>query len=71
MLNREQRDILRHTAWRAVNRMYCGSREDPDILALINAGLMRYVGSPSFLPESDGYYTVTGAWRKALETPDA
>lgn len=66
-LTSKQREILHHTKWRAANRTYCGSREDADLKALCEAGLMQYLGHRSWLPDDGGYFTITGAGLKALE----
>lgn len=67
MLSEAQREILDHIIHRAAQQMFCGNCADPDIQTLVQAGLMRYCGSPGFLPNGDGYYTITEAGRKALE----
>lgn len=62
-----QREILHHTKCRAVNRMYCGARNDPDLVALCDGGLMRYAGYKGWLPPTDGYFTITDAGVSVLQ----
>ena len=59
-----QRDILDHTAYRAVGGFYCG--DSGDMQELVHLGLMVSVGRKSFVP--DEYFTLTGAGRQALKT---
>lgn len=61
-LNREQREILEHTAKRAAGGLYCG--DSPDMQALVSAGLMEFAGRKPFVP--DTYFRITSAGREAL-----
>jgi hypothetical protein len=67
-LTREQREILHHTKWRAANQAYCGAIDDPDLIALCDAGLMRYVGTRSWLPKTEGYFVITSNGIRALKS---
>ena len=66
-LTDEQYETLHHTKWRAANRMYCGDRSDPVLVALCEAGLMKYCGTKAWLPEGGGYFTITAAGNAALK----
>lgn len=65
-MNAEQWEILYHAKWRAAGGMYCGSKSDPNIIGLVEAGFFREAGTPAHLPDTDAYYAVTGAGGKAL-----
>lgn len=54
-------DILRHTVTRAAGERYCGG--GPEMDELVAAGLMEYIGTPSWSP--DPFYTITRAGREA------
>ena len=58
-ITKPQMEILHHTKWRAANSMYCGDRSDPDLQALCDAKLMRYLGTKAWLPQTEGYFTIT------------
>lgn len=62
-LNKEQIQILRHTA---KNRRYCGGSADMD--ALVAAGLMSDCGRVGWCP--DNYYALTDAGRSVLHAYD-
>ena len=61
-LNREQREILSHTMYRAAGKRYCGDSED--MQALVKAGYMKPCGTASWCP--DPFFTITAEGRKAL-----
>jgi len=61
-LTNEHKEILNHTKYRAVNKFYCG--DSKEMQELCSAGLMRSVGSKSFVP--DEYFTITSEGRVAL-----
>ncbi|MGI9485426.1 MAG: hypothetical protein ACR2RF_06000 [Geminicoccaceae bacterium] len=69
-LTDQQREVLQHTTWRAANRMYCGDRSDPVLTGLCKAGLMKYCGTKAWLPETEGYFTITAAGIAALKVRD-
>ena len=66
-LTDQQCEVLQHTKWQAANRMYCGDRSDPVLTALCEAGLMKYCGTKAWLPETEGYFTITAAGNAALK----
>ncbi len=61
-MNREQRDIMEHTATRAANGLYCG--DSPDMQMLVADGLMVSAGRKSFVP--DEYFRLTSKGREVL-----
>lgn len=58
-LNNEQKSIIEHTI---KNGIFCGGSEDMN--KLVDAGLIKYAGRKSFVP--DPYYRVTPAGKQAL-----
>lgn len=63
-LNREQQEILIHTATRAARGCYCG--DSPDMQALVAGGLMKSAGRVSFAP--DEYFRLTGAGSEVVRS---
>ena len=62
ILNREQQEILIHTACRAAGGYYCGDSryycgDSQDMQVLVAAGLMESAGRKSFVP--DEYFRLT------------
>jgi len=62
-LNKEEKDILKHTLERAANKRFCGG--SPDMDSLVDKGLMKDLGKVSFVP--DNYYTITQEGEAALK----
>jgi len=62
-LNKEHKEILNHTIYRAAGGFYCGGGKKMD--ELCEAGLMQYVGKKSFAP--DLYYRITQKGREVLK----
>ena len=62
-LTTNQKEILDHTAYRAVGNLYCGDSED--MQELVRLGLMESAGKKSFVP--DEYFKITALGRKALK----
>jgi len=62
-LANEQIAILKHTVNRAVGGRYCGGGKDMD--ALVDMGLMTYIGTPSWC--QDPFYSITAKGREALK----
>lgn len=60
-LNKEQYEIMCHTVERAAGQRYCGSSSD--MRDLVNRGLMKSLGKPSWCP--DEYFTITDKGREA------
>ena len=54
-LTKEHVEILKHTAYRAARRMYCG--DSPEMRELAEAGYMRSAGTAAWCP--DEYFTIT------------
>ncbi len=63
IITSNQEEILKHTAYRAANNLYCGDSDD--MQELVRLGLMVSVGKKSFVP--DEYFTLTSIGRKALK----
>lgn len=66
-LNNEQYEILYHTKWRAAGGAFCGAKDNPDMKALVDEGLMIDAGRPGWIPESDSYFRITPAGAAALK----
>lgn len=62
-LTSEEKEIIIHTATRAAQGLYCG--DNPELLALVEKGLMEYEGRKSFVP--DPYYMLTKEGLKAFD----
>lgn len=62
-LNKEQKDILEHTA-KNHQGLYCGGSRDMDFLCA--NGLMESAGRKSFVP--DEYYRITGEGKLRSKT---
>lgn len=62
-LNKEQIEIMQHTASRATNGLYCG--DSPDMQMLVDAELMELVGRKSFVP--DAYFRLTSKGRSTFK----
>jgi hypothetical protein len=58
-LNKEQIEIMKHTAFRAAGAMYCG--DSPDMQQLVEAGLMVSMGHKLFCDDEYFRLTVTGS----------
>lgn len=61
-LNREQLEILQHTAIGAARGLYCG--DSPDMRALVSEGMMESAGCKSFV--ADEYFRLTAKGKDAL-----
>jgi hypothetical protein len=61
-LNKEQIEIMKHTAYAAAGAMYCG--DSPDMQQLVKAGLMVSCGKKSFVP--DEYFRMTAKGNEYL-----
>ena len=66
-ITKEQTGILEHTRHRAARRLYCGKGEDLDVLCSL--GLMKLVGSVSWVPEQ--YFTITKAGMDFLDNRES
>ena len=62
-LTAEEKEIIVHTATRAAQGLYCG--DNPELLALVEKGLMECVGKKSFVP--DPFYRLTKEGLKAFD----
>ena len=62
-LTEQEYEILDHTQNRAAGKRFCGSSKEMD--SLVKKGMMRYLGTLSFVP--DKYYTITKKGEEVLQ----
>lgn len=58
-MTKQEREKLEHAVNRSANKAYCGSKTDPDLLALVRMGYMRGPIEVGFLPETEAYFQAT------------
>ena len=62
-LSKEEKEILKHTLYRAPKKLFCGGSSE--MQKLVDKGYMIPVGTMSFVP--DPYYTITAAGEESLK----
>lgn len=70
MITSEQRSIIEHAS-KSPNRAYCDNSDHPDLLHLVEIGMMRGPIKARLLPDGAAYFLLIGEWKQKLRDLDS